>query len=685
MADGMIDDAKFAETFKRQYLAREARRNDERASRVRELHAAQRQLMAERSRAEQPFDDLTAQQADDPLLLPGEGSESPPNALVLPNPGLHAQRAAAPSATARNAKAETSRAAGDNWRHANNVADARDAVYGNTDPTNPLGIPSAKELMLDVPARSPLDALPKPPAYGADRKSPSPTASPAPVRNFPESGTLPGEEQVTSMDVYNRLSPQEKAAIRQKYERGSHAHTESFEDYLGFQYGDMPPAAREAAMRAEYGSPGELSPLAQARVAAGKPLPEGLKPGFYTPEQMRGMSRDVYAPEVPRTYHGGTFTYNADGSRSSRAPEDYRFQDAQKAAEYYGEGSFEHHREMGKAYGIDVSQYDGTKPEDRALLAADVAREKERHDRLGTKYDTVRTPMGGTRYVANPEKMADAQAKADLAMSPQRKAEFANTIMTRFAGMITPEQVAALETMIQTPDGFAQMRAMNQFLTRQRNMEGMRSWRNKQANYNMTQQMANPNYAPGMAVRMLAEEVRKGDPMGLAVAYDIAGNRRGAADAFDLAMAERAGAAQLAQAEMAARNGSTPADRTLGAQFGPEMTDALRLPQGQREAAVATILRKSGTPEEKIDSSVQAIVLDQEFRTNPQGPAVQAHLQALRRAGKRDEFVDFLVRNGMPVPQAEELYRKSTAGPVSIGLDALGSAGPAAWAGAPGM
>jgi len=550
---------------------------------------------------------------------------------------------------------------------ANDIRRLREeAERAHREATNPLGIPSAEALNMDVPSRSPLDALPKPPAYGADPKPPKPAStpeSPVPGWNFPpESGTLPGEEQVTSMDVFKRLKPHEQAAIRHKYERGSHAHADSFEDYLGLQYGDMPPDAREAAMRAEYGSPEEMSPTARARRDAGKPLPEGLKPGYYAPDQARTMSRNIHSPEVPMAPSGGTFTHNADGSVSSRAPEDFRLQDAAKAAEYYGEGSPEHNRALAKGYGIDVTQYDISKPEDRALLAADVAREKERHDRLGEKYDVVRTPMGGTRYKANPEKMAAARDKRELAMSPERKAQFAREVRTRFAGLITPEQEAQLATYAQTPEGFSKIRALNEELRGKRDAEGMRSWRAKQQNYAMTQQMANPNYAPGMAIRSLMEAVNSGDPMRQAAAYAIMGNQLGAQGAMNVAGREREAAAAVAAAEAAARGKQPPPADPMADQLGKEMSAALQRPANERYDAIMTIVAKNPafatmTAPER-DAKVRNIMAGHEYRTiGANSPALQNHLQSLR--GNREAFMAFVTSPegmGLSREQAEAMY-----------------------------
>lgn len=666
MADGMpAGEQEFVDRFKRQYTAREARRQDERAARVRELQAAHRQLMAERAARDR--------QAADPLLMPEEGSAPPQETLALPNPSPYSAPAGKPSVTARTARAGTTRAASENYGRANAEADSRAASWEGVDPTNVLGLPDAAALNMDVPQPKPkagLDALPPGPAHGPDRK-PLPAAtpkSPVPGWNFPpESGTLPGEEQVTSMDVFNRLKPHEKAAIRHKYERGSHAHADSFEDYLGLTYGDMPPDAREAAMRAEYGTPEEMSPTARARRDSGQPLPEGLKPGYYTPTQARTMSRNIHSPEVPMAPHGGTFTHNPDGSVSARAPEDFRLQDAAKAAEYSGEGSFEHNRALAKGYGIDVTQYDGSKPEDRALLAADVSREKERHDRLSEKYDVVRTPSGGTRYKANPQKMADVQAQKDLAMSPQRRAQFAREVATRFAGIITPEQQAQLATYAQTPEGFAKIRALNETLRGTRDVEGMRAWRAKQQNYHMTQQLRNPNYAPGMAIRSLMEAVNSGDPMRQAAAYAIMGNQLGTQGAMNLAgrQAEAAGAVAAAEATERGQQ-PKPAD-PMAEQLGKEMNAALQRPLQERYDAILTVVANNPafatmTAPER-DAKVRNIMAGHEYRTvGPNSPALANHLQSLHR--NREAFIAFVTSPeglGLSVPQAEAMHASANA------------------------
>jgi len=523
----------------------------------------------------------------------------------------------------------------------------------------------------------------KPPAEPqpaqAAAASPAPAAAPAvPPKPVPvESGVLPGEEQVQTQDTFRQLSPAEQSALKAKYETGGHAKTMSYDDWLSENFGELPPQERLASMRQSATSaprfsvgvdptlpPGKNSPLADARNAAGKPLPEGREPNQYSPEQRTRMSRNVHNPEVPMTPFGGTFTNtSAEGDVSSRAPNPAMLQTAEAIAAdpEQGPNSPSYIVALAQAYNIDARQYGN----DIDLLRADVMREKERHDRLAEKYDVVQTPMGGTRYKANPQKMADVQAKKDLAMSPQRKAEFARTIMERHAGLITPEQVAELETFIQTPDGFAQMRALNQKLGRIRALEGGRSWRQKQLNYAMTQQMANPNYAPGMTIRSLMEAVNSRDPMRVAAAFAVMGNQQGVQGAMNLAGREREAAAAVAAAEATERGKQPKPAEPLPKQLRDQLNSALQGPEDGQEREVLTVLSHPGnaayakmTPEQRL-AEARNIVAGHHYRTHGAAGSeyLQNHLQTLSR--NREAFLRFVTsQQGMnlPISQAEAMY-----------------------------
>jgi hypothetical protein len=496
----------------------------------------------------------------------------------------------------------------------------------------------------------------------------------APVWPANPSGILPGEEQVTSRDTWQQLSPADQTSLRQKFETGGHADAMDFDEWLSSNFGDLPPQDRAAEMRSSAAGtprmsigrdtslpPGTNSPLAEARLAAGKPLPEGREPGQYSPGQRRTMARNVHNPEVPMTQFGGTFTLDADGSMSSRAPTTAATAQAEAIAKEQGDGSPSHVVALAQAYGIDAKQYGN----DLDLLRADVMREKARHDALASKYDVATTPMGGTRYAANPEKMAQARLDNEAKMSPERKMEFARTILQRYGRMLSDQDRANISTYVQTPDGFTRLRELNQMKRMELADKGAQAWQDRQANFRMTTDMRNPNLAPGLAVRTLIDAVRSGDPVMLATVNDIAGNPRGAQRAMDLAMSERAGAAALAQAEMAAQAASGNGPKSLGQQLGDEFSAALAISdKAQREEAVRTIIARnpanqSLTPDQ-VAARARGIIASHLARANPQDPAVQSHLQSLR--GNKPAFIQFVREQLLLSPeQAEQMY--STAAP----------------------
>lgn len=480
-----------------------------------------------------------------------------------------------------------------------------------------------------------------PPPPGVDASF----AAPTPVR--PESGILPGEEQVATRDTLRQLTPEEQAALQRHYEFSGDAGTQGYDDWLSANFGDLPPAERiDAMQRFAASTPQANSRLARARVAAGKPLPEGREQNQYSPGQRRQMTRNTYSPEVPMGPFGGTFTHaNADGALSSRAPNPADLEAAAQVAAESGNGSFAHLVALGNAVGIDTSRYT---EDDKDILDADITREQERHNRLATKYKVVKSPMGGYRYTPNEAMKAQVDAR--------RRLEFARTLITRYGDVRNGGLIdgAALAELAASPDGFDQMRQLGDLARLQLTGDQQAAYRARQNTFNMTRDMANPRFAPGMAVRSLVNAVNSGDPMQLGVAYDIAGNRRGARDAYDLAMAERAGAAQVAAAR-AANADATDDDKSVAAQFSDQIEPAMRLPAGQRYAAVSKILRAMNTPEAEIPERVSDIIMDYEIRTNPNGPVVKARVDALR--SNPAQLRAFLERMGYGTDQIEAIVK----------------------------
>lgn len=500
-----------------------------------------------------------------------------------------------------------------------------------------------------------------------------------------ESGVLPGEEQVTTRDVLGRLAPPEQAALQKKYEAGGHAGTLSYDDWLSDNFGDLPPQERAAAMKASATAtervnigkdptlpPATNSDLARSRQAAGKPLPEGREPDQYTPEQRRTMSRNVYNPEVPMTRFGGTFTHNVSGSVSERAANPAMLERAEAIGRDQGYGSPSHVAALAQAYNIDAVQYG----DDLDLLAADTLREHQRHEAKRQGLDTIPNGMGGFRYAPNAAKAQAALAARDAAMTPRDKARFAESIIRRHHRWITPDEQAAIESLVLTPDGFAKLREMDESLKRRSLQERLTRVANSRDNYNMTRTLNNPNYAPGMQIRSLLQAAEEGNPMALSVMQGFYGNQVGARDAMQAHIAEQANATSLAGAEMAAKP-ATDADKTLAAQATREIADAMSRPSGQREVMLAIIMRRAGVPEEQIPTAVRNTVLDHEARTNPTSPLVQAELKA--RSNDEAAFTDFVVnRMGRSREEAKAMWEQASGRSVPAAA-AQGQADAQAW------
>ena len=500
-----------------------------------------------------------------------------------------------------------------------------------------------------------------------------------------DSGTLPGEEQVQTGDTLRQLSPQEQAALRKKYESGGHAGTMDYEDWLSSNFGDIPPQERASQMRASATATprmsvgkdptlpvGENSQLAIDRQAAGLPLPEGREAKQYTKEQLRTMSRNVHNPDIPMTRFGGTFTHNPGGALSARAPNPELLTQASAIAQDQGQFSDSHIIALAQAYGIDAQRYG----DDIDMLRGDVMREDERHQQRMKNYTPVATGGGAFRYTPT-DAFKDRLASQD-------RARLAGTIRNRYQGMMTPEQLAAAENAVGTPNGKEELVRLGQLLRRVREGNSHQDVRNRARNYNMTQDMRNPNYAPGMAVRSLFDAVDAGDPLGVAAVHDVFGNPAAAAQNRQVAIAQGNAASQLAGAEaeaaavrdaaIAKQTGDEP-DATLAEQQSKELERAYAMSNpADRYEAIQTYLEKVH-PEwapEQVAARAQELIAGRLARTNGgMDPFVQQHLQVLRR--DKPKFLLFAqTQLNMTPEQAEQLY--NSAGPPPMTAESAGRA-----------
>lgn len=515
----------------------------------------------------------------------------------------------------------------------------------------------------------------------------------------PESGTLPGEEQVTTRDTLRQLSPTEQTALQRKFDSGGHSNTMSYDDWLTENFGDLPPAERASQMRASssatprvnigkdpYLPAGENSDLAQGRRAAGLPLPEGREAKQYSPEQLRAMSRNVHNPDIPMTRFGGTFTHNPGGALSSRAPNPDMMAQAAAIAKDQGEFSDSHIAALAQAYGIDAHKYGN----DLDMLRGDVMREKERHDQRAVNYNPVAMGGGAYRYAPN-DALKARMAARDLE-------RFAGDIRNRNQGLqgsingqSADDLLAAVDAAAGTPNGKAEMVKLNGMLRRLREGNQHQSARNRAQNYSLSQDLRNPNQAPGMGVRSLMEAVASNNPLQMAAVHDIYGNPNAALQHRQLAGVQSQAAADVAVAEEEAQAAmaqqqpdETP--KRVGEEAQAEFNTALAVPDAaQRYAAVSRVVKgiNPSLADADVAEQAQNIIASHLAATNGlEDPFVQHRIGMLRASKNRDAFTQFVMSIGAAKTPDEALWMFNNPAPPrtaeQIGADVAAGAKQAA-------
>jgi hypothetical protein len=514
-----------------------------------------------------------------------------------------------------------------------------------------------------------------------------------------ESGTLPGEEQVTTRDTLRQLSPAEQTALQRKFDQGGHANTMSYDDWLSENFGDLPPADRASQMRESSSSTprvnigkdpylpvGENSELAQGRRAAGLPLPEGREAKQYSAEQLRTMSRNVHNPDIPMTRFGGTFTHNPGGALSSRAPNPDMMAQASAIAQDQGEFSDSHIAALAQAYGMDAVKYG----DDLDMLRGDVMREKERHDQRSANYDPVALGGGAYRYTPNDE------FKSRLAQQDRNR--LAGTLRRRFQGLqgevngqSADDVLSAIDAASSTPEGKSEMVRLGQMLRRVREGNSAQSARNRAQNYNISQDLRNPDQAPGMAVRSLMEAVASNNPLQMAAVHDIYGNPNAALQHRQLAGVQSQAAGDVAVAEEEAKAAIAQqqpddSEKMIGDEARKQLTNALATPdQYQRYSAVERIvggMNKALTPDQYAEQTQNIIASHLAGVNGADDPFVKHRIAMLRASKNRDAFTQFVMSIGAAKTPDEALYMFNNPAPPrtaeQIGADVAAGAKQAA-------
>jgi hypothetical protein len=480
------------------------------------------------------------------------------------------------------------------------------------------------------------------------------------------------------MDTFRQLTPAQQAAMRRLHEQ--HSPARDFEEWLAEGYGEDTPQNRLKAMQDRSGTvpivsapgvdvvpdltlpAGARSPLADQRVASGKPLPEGRDPSHYSPEQWRRMNRNIHAPDVPTKPFGGTWVVGPDGELSARAPDPSLMAAAEQAKAAHGEYSMPHIVALGNAYGIDVARYG----DDLDLLRADVAREHKRHQSTGKKYDTVRTPMGGYRYTPN--------ATTTDASQDRDRQQFAMRIIQRYAGVngnnpdagVNGQQAQAdqqfADRVLAIANGsnheasMAQLRALNASLRGRFVEQATRTQHARLQSEGMTRDLNNPRIRQGLLIRTLQNEGRAAARGSI---QDVIGNPEAAAGERALAAAEAAAAAAAIKAEKEAENANRP--RNPAKEMEGPMRDALALPPGPlQHASVKAVLIGAGmATADNADAAADKVIADHEASRNPGGEGPKKRLYDLAWKNDWNGFTRLAKVMGLTDEQALEVWKKS--------------------------
>jgi hypothetical protein len=196
--------------------------------------------------------------------------------------------------------------------------------------------------------------------------------------------------------------------------------------------------------------------------------------------------------------------------------------------------------------------------------------------------------------------------------------------------------------------------------------------------YNLSRDANNPNIAPGMRIRSLMAAVDANNPMQAAAVHEIAGNPMGAARATNVQITRDAGQAQVNAAAAGAAGRADPAEppaKPRAEQLSAEMQAALNIPQPDlRLKAVVNVLaalpENQGIPRPQIEAMAGEAIAAHVFPKNEADPAVQAHLNTLRK--NKDAYINFAVNHlGKTQQQAELMYNAGQPTPEQRGAAAV--------------
>lgn len=292
--------------------------------------------------------------------------------------------------------------------------------------------------------------------------------------------------------------------------------------------------------------------------------------------------------------------------------------------------------------------------------------------------------VAGAKPAPRPDAPAPAQQAAPRQVTPEQQAridarrqeQHAREVGNRYAGMLTPEEEQAIDWAATAPGGREFLRRLNADLQRRYQRDRHAQVRDRATNYNLSQDLRSPNYAPGMGVRSLIDAVRSGNSEMAGAVYDIYGNPIAGGQSRALAGVRTRAAADERAAQIEADNAYRTAQVRAGGGDGEdplkmeilqrELDTALANPDPvRRHQAVSLVVKMSSgeTDPAVIEAETKRIIASHFAQSGtPEGREyAMKHLQSL--VANRDEFIAFAVYSlGIDADVAAMMHEDATKG-----------------------
>lgn len=253
----------------------------------------------------------------------------------------------------------------------------------------------------------------------------------------------------------------------------------------------------------------------------------------------------------------------------------------------------------------------------------------------------------------------------------------ASDIAKRHARMMTPDVKRIIDAAVANGDTQT-LREINAQLGLQTERDSWRDVKNRQQNYHISQDLRNPNYAPGMGVRSLVQAIQSGNSELAGAMYDIYGNPTAGAQSRALAGAKAQAAAEAQAAQIDAYNQMQMAQLRNGGGKGDEddplkmqrLSDEMNVALAEsdpvrRHQSVRTVIAMNpafqNAPADQIEAETQRTIASHMAQSGtPQGRdfAIK-YLDGLK--ADKSAFMNFAMYSlGMAQPAAEAMYADAT-------------------------